>query len=170
MTPRISRRLTKCCELTLTHDFKRRSGGAKEVRGSWDWPVDQLGCQIKYICNTVGIWNLTISMGVAIFPTIWKPDHLKSRHFFRISNGFRPNGCHFSGLPMVGLPDYRNPDHLQPNLFLTILNPDLSGFQIPIVFSLQQHTTFSFQESPTVPSRLGTGWTGKFPYANAINF
>ena len=71
---------------------------------------------------------------------------------------------------MVGLPDFRNPDNLQPNLFLTILNPDLSGFQIPIVLSLQQHTTFSFQESPTVPSRLGTGWTGKFPYANAINF
>ena len=24
-------------------------------------------------------------------------------------------------------------DHLQPNLFLTIQNPDLSGFQIPTV-------------------------------------
>ena len=26
-----------------------------------------------------------------------------------------------------------NPDHLQPNLFMTIQNPDLSGFQIPTV-------------------------------------
>ena len=27
----------------------------------------------------------------------------------------------------------QNPDHFQPNLFLTIQNPDLSGFQIPTV-------------------------------------
>ena len=41
---------------------------------------------------------------------------------------------------MVGLTDFRshrNLDHLQPNLFLTIQNPDQSGFQIPTVFGFE---------------------------------
>ena len=37
-------------------------------------------------------------------------------------------------MQMVGLLDFnpfKNTDHLQPRLFLTIQNPDWSGFQIP---------------------------------------
>ena len=37
----------------------------------------------------------------------------------------------------------QNLDHLQPNLFLTVRNPDLSGFQIPTVVD-----TFSNPEVP----------------------
>ena len=50
--------------------------------------------------------------------------------FVWISNGF------FTKLqPFVRISDpIRNPDHLQPNLFLIIQNPDKSGFQIPTVF------------------------------------
>ena len=42
----------------------------------------------------------------------------------------------------------QNLDHLQPNLFLTIKNPDLSGFQIPIVLNK------SGIQIPTLPEKL----------------
>ena len=40
-------------------------------------------------------------------------------------------GFNWLGLPISDA--IRNPDHLQPNLFLTIQNPYQVGFQIPIV-------------------------------------
>ena len=62
-------------------------------------------------------------------PTIWKPNHLKSGRFFRISNSFWQNGDHLSGfhIPFEIL-TICNPTSFQP-----FNNPDLSGFQIPII-------------------------------------
>ena len=56
--------------------------------------------------------------------TIQNPDI-----FVQISNSFWQNGGHLFILHMLRLPDFR----FHINLFLTILNPHLSGFQIPTV-------------------------------------
>ena len=53
-------------------------------------------------------------MAIAIVPTIWKPDHSKSGQFC-------PD---FKWLGFRILDPILNQDHLQPNLFLTIWNPD----------------------------------------------
>ena len=56
----------------------------------------------------------------------------------------------------------QNPDHLQPNLFSTILNPDLSRFQIPTLslFKTNVHnrmiTVFKNNLFSVLPSRPGT--------------
>ena len=78
-----------------------------------------------------------LAMAIATVQTIRNQTIQNLDVFVRISNGFCQNGCHF-------FPDFKwlgfqisdlipNPDHLQPNLFWTIWNPDLVGFQIPIV-------------------------------------
>ena len=47
-------------------------------------------------------------LAIAIVPTILKPKHSKSRHFFHILNGLRKNGRHLSGSQMIRLPDFRS--------------------------------------------------------------
>ena len=47
------------------------------------------------------------ALAMALVPTIGKPDHLKSGHFFRISNDFLQNDSHLSGFQMGGIPDFR---------------------------------------------------------------
>ena len=102
-------------------------------------------CRIKgpAIMNTVGIWN----------PTIWNQDFLKVKFqmvrfsngqalvmsipivltiqnldiIVRISNGFWQMAAIYPNFKWLGfrISDHiQNPDHLQPNLFLTIQNPD----------------------------------------------
>ena len=58
--------------------------------------------------------SLVLAMAIDIAPTIRKPDHLKSRHF---CSNFKWLGFWISDL-------IRNPDHLHPNLFLTIQIPN----------------------------------------------
>ena len=53
------------------------------------------------------VWSL--AMVIAKVPTIWKPGHLTSGHFFdRISNGFWHTGGHLSGNQIDGHSDYRS--------------------------------------------------------------
>ena len=44
---------------------------------------------------------------IAIVPTIWKPDHLKSRSFYLYFKWFWTKRLHFYGFQMVGLTDFR---------------------------------------------------------------
>ena len=108
--------------------------------------------------NTVGIWNTTIwnlcflqvrfklvwfsngralAMAIATVPTIWKPDLSKPRHICPDFKWFLTKWRPFVWISVVF--SIQNPDHLQPNLFLTIWNPNLSGFQIPTVSSLNKY-------------------------------
>ena len=83
---------------------------------SWNiWNLDflKVGFQMVRFSN-----GQALATAIALVPTIWKPDI-----FVQISKGFWQDGCLLSGFQMFGLRDLdpiRNPDHLQPNLFLTI--------------------------------------------------
>ena len=74
-----------------------------------------------------------LALGISIVPTIQKPDHSKSGHFSLDFNFFYKMVAicpDFKWLSFRISDPIKNPDHLQPNLFLTILNLDWSGFQI----------------------------------------
>ena len=108
------------------------------------------GLMIKcpYHLNTVGIWNLTfqnqetfeiqifegrisngwaLAMAIALVPTIWNRDI-----FVRILRVFSKMAAICQDLKWFSFQisdTIWNLDHLQPNLFSTIWNPYLSGFQ-----------------------------------------
>ena len=73
------------------------------------------------------------AMAKAIVPTIQNPDI-----FVQIFNVFfykmAPICLDLKSLGVRISDPIWNPDHLQPNIFLAIQNPDYSGFQIPTVF------------------------------------
>ena len=71
--------------------------------------------------------GLVLAMVTAIVPTMRKPDHLESEHFFLILNGIYKMVATCLDFKWLGFQisdPIRNSDHLQPNLFLTIQNPD----------------------------------------------
>ena len=68
------------------------------------------------------------AMAIATVPSIWTLDHSKSGIFCPV---FKWLGFRISD-------PIQNPNHLQPNHFLTIQNPYWSGFQIPTVFKSRQ--------------------------------
>ena len=61
-----------------------------------------------------------LGMATAIVPTIWTLGQ---------NGGICPD---FKWLGFQISDSICNPNHLQPNLFLTIPNPDLSRFQLPL--------------------------------------
>ena len=82
------------------------------------WKVDFL--KMVQILNGQSI----VVIAKAMVLPIWKPDHYKSEIFCWISNFFLQNGDHLFRIQMVCLLDFRtlrNPDHLQTNLFLTVI-------------------------------------------------
>ena len=98
---------------------------------------------VKHLCTTVGIWNLTIwnpeflkvrfqklcisngwalAMAISLVPTIRKPGHFCQdfKWFYKMA-AIWPD---FKWLDFWISDPNQNPDHLQPNLFSTIQNPD----------------------------------------------
>ena len=73
-----------------------------------------------------------------------------------------------SGFQIVGLPDFiQNPDHLQPNLFLTIQNPEKSGFQIPAVVNFSpEFRSFDLERCYLVHGLVNNpfDYSTSFPY------
>ena len=55
-----------------------------------------------------------IRLCLCMSSTIQKPDHLKSGHSVRISNGSWKNGGHLSGFQIVGLLDFRSHSKSRP--------------------------------------------------------
>ena len=72
--------------------------------------------------------TVQFSNGKALAPTIRKPDRSKSGCFFYKMAGIFLD---FKCLVFWILDPIQNLDHLWPNLFSTIWNPDSSEFQIP---------------------------------------
>ena len=72
-------------------------------------------------------------MAIAIAPTIWEPDHLKSVCFCPDFKCLWQNGTNLSRYQMiVGLPDFRSQSKsrpFEPNLFLTIQNQASPDFR-----------------------------------------
>ena len=68
------------------------------------------------------------ALAMAIVPTIWKLNHSKSRSFcLNFKRFFVKMVAICTNLERLGFQisdPIQNPDHLQPNLILTIKNPD----------------------------------------------
>ena len=80
-----------------------------------------------------------IALSLAMVPTIWKPDHSKSGHFCSDFNWFLTKWRPFVRIKNGWASRFQISDPIQ-NLdltktdhFSTVLNPELSRFQIPTV-------------------------------------
>ena len=158
----ISFKVIQLSKLQIRAGFEYRTS---LVIGSWSLVQQSDQESGHHLKTVVGIWypetfeiqiflisdfkwsgfQMVMQIAMAIATTIRDPDV-----FVQISNGYWQMVaiCSvFKWLCLRNSDPSRNQDHLQPNLFLTIWNPDYSKFQIPTVNEKVRYSVASWSDA-----------------------
>ena len=115
------------------------SNNSSECLLQWGSEIDHLNPDFLKVGFQMGriSYGWALALAIAIVPTIKKTGPFEIWTFLSglqiVFDKLAAICLDFKWLGFRISDPVRNPDHLPPNLFLTIQSPDWSGFQIPIV-------------------------------------